>query len=222
MLCRSISYPPPPDSDAYRVSVPAVPGRRTALPRPDKTHRRSSTPPMTPLIRGSNLRLPEPAGRCSPDTRAFAQPSTPRASGPVADGTPALPNPYLQLYGLTQHLRLAAAGPQRAHRPHFCLRLSIGETGPCSDPTDSDRMPDAPVRLGLRRTPLRFHSIALRGLPARRFTTAGAGSSRKARLEPYCRGAGKTCPCPKPHMTTMSKEHEGESFPHAKSLERCR
>ena len=62
---------------------------------------------MTPLIRGSNPRLPEPlAGRCPPDTRAFAQPSAPRAAGPVADGPLPLPNRDVQLYGLTGRLPL--------------------------------------------------------------------------------------------------------------------
>ena len=148
MLCKSISYPPPPDSDAYRVSVSAVPGRSTALPRPSRTHRRPSTHSSVPLIRGSNLRLPEhPAGRCSPDTRAFVQPLTPRVASPVAGGSRA-PGTGICIFTARPNVypfQRAFISRAPAALP---LQLSIGDAG-------SGRRPVS-IRTGCRTGPPAF------------------------------------------------------------------
>ena len=194
MLCKSTSYPPPPpDFFCYRVSVSAVPGRRTALPRPSRTHRRSSTYSMTPLIRGSNSRLPEPlAGRCPPDTRALAQPSAPRAAGPVADGPLPLPSRDAQIYGLTGRLPLLTPFSRPSSRGPAALHA-------CCDFAPAMPAPTGPPRFGpeyatgrrrLRRS-ARFPADTLAALPQHPSQSAGpggsprrwAGSSRKVRLE---------------------------------------
>ena len=169
---------------------------------------------MTPLIRGSNPRLPEPlAGRCPPDTRALAQPSAPRAAGPVADGPRTLPNRDVQIYGITGRLPLLtpfsrpssrAPAHQRRNASRL-LRICTGDAGSCRT---------APIRTGIRdRTPdaggcavrldfLRIPADTLTALPYHPSQTAGpggssrrwAGSSHEVRLEPHSRGAGMTCP----------------------------
>ena len=80
---------------------------------------------MTPPIRGSSLRLPEPhAGRCPPDTNAFAQPSTSRAPGPIAYGPRTLPNRDVQLYGLTGRFSLFPSFSQPSSRAPAALQLA--------------------------------------------------------------------------------------------------
>ena len=209
MLCKSMNYPSPPrpSSSACRVSVSAVPGCRTALPRPSRTCRRSSMYSMTPLIRGSNLRLPEPpAGRCPPDTRAFAQPPTPRAAGPIADGPRTLPNRDVQLYGLTGRLPLFTPFSRPSSRAPAALLLAAILHRRCrlrTDRPDTDRntQPDAGRgrlrRLDFRwtRTRLRFCPTTLRRPPVQA-VRHGGGQGRAARAVsklPY-RGTGMTCP----------------------------
>ena len=207
MLCKSTSYPPPPRFSAYRVSVSAVPGRRTALPRPSRTCRRPSTYSMTPLIRGSNLRLPEPpAGRCPPDTRAFAQPPTPRAAGPVADGPRTLLNRDVQLYGLTERLPLFTPFSRPSSRAPATLLLAAILPRRCrlrTDRPDTDRNTQPDAGRGRLRRSARFpvDTDTLAALPHHPPQTAGPGgslrrwaeSSRKVRLELPSRGTGMTC-----------------------------
>lgn len=196
MLCKSISYPPPPDSDAYRVSVSAVPGRSTALPRPSRTHRRPSTHSSVPLIRGSNLRLPEhPAGRCSPDTRAFVQPSASRVASPVAGGSRAsgtgisifTARPNVYPFQRTFISRAPAALP---------LQPSIGDAGsgrrPVSTRTGCRTRPSTPFSStsGGHACALLHHRPPRTCRPRRFATAVGGVEPQTIRTELHYREAG--------------------------------
>ena len=202
MLCKSISYPLPRFS-ACRVSVTAVPGRRTALPRPSRTHRSSSTYSISPLIRGNNLRLPKPAGCCSPDTRAFVQPSPLCAARPrvrLRKGRSRFRTGMCSFTVWTGRLPFTPFQPAFVARTGDASRTCCDLHRQCRCPlparTDSDRntqtgihnrTPDTDgytVRLDFRRTRLRL-------CPTLHSQTSGpggsprrwAGSSRKVRLE---------------------------------------
>ena len=155
MLCKSISYPPPPGSDAYRVTVSYVPGRGMVLPRPCRPRRSSS--PFRP-------RAPSSGTTCCefhPVAGKDAYTSEPAACSFTPDRTP-----------------VPCRNSRCAHRPRFRLRLSgVGDQVPAVSPPMTNRRSGAAARLGLRRAPLRLHSIVVRGL-------SGLGGSPRRRARP--------------------------------------